>query len=393
MNEEDIIVPGDVELPVDPNAQTIGNEPVEITPPAPAEPEVEVKQESPESPETQAEEPEAEPAPQEEPVAEQVPQSSSTPEEPATEEPEPTPAPEPMQAEVTEADMFKFLSEKLGKEITDISDLTPEPVDPLANDPELKAIAEWRERTGRPISDWAKFQRDYNAMSDEQVAREYLQHEYQDFTAEEIELEMQQYLVSEDDFDERSSARKRLELKKKAHEARKFFNGFKQEFNEPLPAKLTPEQDQAVKYYQEAQAREEQVKKIQGINNENLDRAIREVETIPLSLDKDLSIDFKPPQEARQSLREYMNRPEWYNQDGTLNAKEVVKDSFFLQNREAILREAYQQGVSAGLAQLEKKTNNTTLDRKTADSGAQPSQSDIVVEGLEDFGGGGFQIG
>ena len=375
--DEDIVVPDGVELNIDPDT-VAGVEPnfQDITIP---EEQQQGSEESPEATPAEATEPVAEPAPAPEP------QSSVTDQPTEGPEPEPVGQPEPAPvAELSEEAVFKYLSETLGKEIKSFEDLVQPQANPLESDPDLKALAEWRERTGRPISDWAKFQKDYDAMSSEEVVREYLRYKYEDFTPEEIELEMQEYLPQEDDLD-REAARKQLNLKKLAADGRKELNKLRMELNEAVPAQLTPEQSQAIEFYKQALQAQEQQKKVAQVNDQNLSKEIEQFDTIPLALEDGLEITFKPAPEARKTLREYMARPDWYNQDGTLNAKEVVKDSFFLQNRDAIIKEVYKQGVAAGQAIIEKKTSNTTLDgRKTAD-GEAPRQSDIIIEGLEDM--------
>lgn len=370
-NNDEIEVPSDVEINVDTDAtEGVNPEFAEI------EPQVETPEQEPESPEAGQEDPKPEPeAPQPQPEAE-APEA-----EPSSLTDQPTNEPV---IEMDDEGVMKYLSEKLGKDITSLEDLNKPATDPLENDPELKAIAEWRERTGRPISDWSKYQRDFNELSNEDVAREYLQHKFPDLTPEEIQLEMEDYLPSEDDLD-REVAKKALNLKKLASEGRNQLNSLRMELDTPIPAKLSPEQAQAVEAYTEIQKQQEMQTQIAAKNDQNLSTAIESFDTIPLTLDKDVSIDFKPSQEAKKTLREYMNMPSWYNPDGTLNAQEVVRDSLFLQNRETIIQEAYKQGLSNGLAQIEKTTNNITLDGRQTSEGATPSTSDIEVEGLDDM--------
>ena len=57
--------------------------------------------------------------------------------------------------EVSEELILKRLSEKLGREVKSFDELT-ESKNPLDKDPYLKGLADWREKTGRPIEDWIK---------------------------------------------------------------------------------------------------------------------------------------------------------------------------------------------------------------------------------------------
>ena len=394
LNNDEIVVPEDVQIDIDTDAaQEVEPNYQEIQTPEPApeqeevvEPEAETQEATEDNPETTPDQGEETPTAEgQEPEAE-----SSLTDQPTEPEPDTAPA-EVQEVELSDESVMKYLSEKLGKELTSLDELNQKQPDPLENDPELKEIAEWRERTGRPISDWPKYQKDFDAMSNEDIAREYLQHKYPDLTPEEVQLELEDYLPTEDDFD-KDIAKKALSLKKLASDGRRELNTLRMELNNPLPTKLSPEQAQAVESYAQIQEQQKLQKEVATRNEQAIKQAVESFETIPLSLDKELSIEFKPPQEARQKLQEFMKMPNWYNPDGTLNAKEVVSDSFFLQNREAIIKEAYNQGVSNGLASIEKKTNNITLDSRQTQEGENPSKNDIEIEGLEDMLGTQMKI-
>ncbi len=64
--------------------------------------------------------------------------------------------PPPVDVAVSEEVMLKTLSEKLGREITSLDELTPTPTDPYGGDEKLKEIAEWRAKTNRPFEDYFK---------------------------------------------------------------------------------------------------------------------------------------------------------------------------------------------------------------------------------------------
>ena len=98
---------------------------------------------------------------------------------------------QPTVKEITEQDLFKALSEKLGKEVTSFEQLKQEPVqveNPLESDPVLKSLYEFRKTTGRPVEDFLKYNKDYSKVSDLEVVREYLTNEFPDLTNEEISL-------------------------------------------------------------------------------------------------------------------------------------------------------------------------------------------------------------
>jgi hypothetical protein len=383
-NQEDIILPEGVEMDINqdlvqetqPNFAEINTEPTEAqqeeTPEEPAaETEADLQVEDTATTEGVA----PEPVPEEE----QTPESSLPSEQPAeaVEEVE-TPQPE---AQLSEESVLQYLSEALGKPVESLDQLLPEPVDPLEGDEDLRALVEWRERTGRPLSDYVNYQKDYKSMSDQEVAREYLRHEFPDFSEEDIQLELQQYIPDEDDLD-REAALKKLNLKKLVMKGRRELDSLRLELGKPAPTKLTPEQEQAISFYQQSQEQQAKAQKIQEANSKNIQEGLKKVETLSLNLGDGKSIEFKPKPEARQKLQEFMQMPNWYNQDGTINGAEIVKDSFYLQNREAIHQEIYQQGVARGLEELESKVNNETISKPATQQGPT-DQNQIIIEGLD----------
>lgn len=313
--------------------------------------------------------------------------SSLTPQqEPVPSEPQPA-----TELEINDDAVTKYLSEKLGKEVTLESLLKgPEPVEnPLDSDPQLKEIYEWRKRTGRPLTDWAKYQKDYTTMSDIDVVRENLQYQYPEFTDEDIQMELSKYLPNADDLDAEKN-RKNFELKKLAIDSRRQLNTLKSEFDTPVQGQepaISPEVKSKLEFVDNYQKQLEESKKAKELYDSGVVSSITATNSIPLKLSEDMSIDFNIPQESKKGLQEYMKMNHWFNEDGTYNTDKVVQDSFWMQNKEAIIKLAFEQGVSKGLADDDKETRNITLDgaRQTIDKNQGADQ--IIVEGAENFTG------
>jgi hypothetical protein len=333
-------------------------------------------------------------------VEEPQPDSSlTTPqEEPEAPQPETQPevsTPEPAaEVEVTEEMILQSLSEKLGREINSFEDLTPEPAQVVEEDPYIKELKEWREKTGRPIEDWIKFQKDYDSMSSIDVAREYLQYRYPDLNNEELELELSRFTPDEDD-ESSDVTRKNLELKKLATDARKTLKELKSEFSTPVQSEttLSKEQQEAINFYNQYKEEYAKSQQVSEANAKGIQNQIQSLEKIPLQLDSDLSIDFVVPGDKKSKLGEFTNMDHWKNKDGSTNYSAVVSDYAFLQNKEAIIKLAYEQGVAKGKADDDKAQRNITLDaRQTADTGQGDTGDKIIVEGLDDYLGRGTKV-
>lgn len=281
--------------------------------------------------------------------------------------------------EVTEEMILKSLSEKLGKEVTSFDDLTQKQVE---LDPDIKAINEWKEKTGRPIEDFFKYQKDYSEVSDLDIAREILQIEYPTFTKEEINLELERFTPSEDDFDT-DAAKKSLELKKLAIKGRKTLESFKAELSEPSTSNLTPEVKQKLEFADNIQKQIESNKGQQKEYSDNILKTSLSTESMKLNLSDDLSIDFKISEDDRKAIPSLINEmPHWRNEDGGWNHKAVVDDAIKIKHFDKIVQLAYEQGLNSGTDNIIKDAKNSTLgDPKGVEQGVGKKKP--IIEGID----------
>lgn len=283
--------------------------------------------------------------------------------------------------ELTDDILFKTLSEKLGKDVTSFDELVSKPAE---IDPQVKALNEWKEKTGRPIEDYFRFQKDFSQASDLEVAREFLQIQYPTFTKDEIDLELEQFIVSDDDLDT-DEARKKLNLKKYAIEGRKTLESMRAELGEPSTDYLTPEVKEQVNFakqiQQEILANQEQQKQYA----KSISEAAMSTEAMKLNLSDELSIDFKVSEQDRQALPSFIDEmPHWRNEDGSWNHKSVVEDSIKIKYFDDILKLVFQQGVSSGTDDVVKQAKNSTLGSSSSAGANQPTgQTKPVIEGID----------
>lgn len=261
----------------------------------------------------------------------------------------------------TEDQLFKHLSDKLGKEVKSLDDLKHKEV---KIDPQVEALNQWKEKTGRPIEDFFKFNKDYSSVSDIEIAREALQLEYPTLTREDIELELStKFIQNEDDLDT-DIARKNLELKKYATKGRQALDQMKGDLGQPSDYVLTPEIRQEVEFAKEMKKQIEDNNLYQTSYNKGINNATNQTEIVPLRLSDDLSIDYKVSQEDKKSLQSFINEmPHWRNEDGSQNFQEIVKDSVKIKYFDNMVKLAYEQGLNAGKDQVVKDAKNITIDQ------------------------------
>jgi len=278
--------------------------------------------------------------------------------------PEPPVTPEPVvpqSAEVTEELLLTKLSEKLGRTVTNFDELTPKE----ANiDPELKQLQEWKEKTGLPLSEWSNYTRDFSKMGDMDIARETLAKQYPNFTKEELNYELQRFSYDENVDDESDKIKKSIELKKFAAEGRGKLEANRLELANSTPqAVLTQEQQDAIALAQQVRADNLTSTQKQDAYNIGITQASTSLEAIDLKLSDDLTIKYNIPVEVKKGLPKMVaEMPHWYNEDGTYNHSNVVKDVAKVTNFEAMVKAAFEQGKSVGAESRIKAGGNITID-------------------------------
>jgi hypothetical protein len=289
--------------------------------------------------------------------------------------------------EISEELHLKYLSEKLGREVKSFDELNKADLNPLDSDPYLKELAAWREKTGRPIEDWIKFQKDYTKVSDADVAREFLQLQYPELTQDEISLELsQKYLASEDDF-ENEAAIKNLELKKIASSGRKELSKLISDLGTPNPVNFTPEVQRDLDIAKQYKTQVQQNGIDDKAYNQNIVARATELQSIKLDLADGVSLDYKLPQGSDKSLVETIqNAPHWKNEDGSWNHQAVVRDTAIITNFESMLKLAFEQGKNSGADNIIKEAKNTTLDSRNGnDSAITNENKGAQIEGLDRY--------
>lgn len=291
-----------------------------------------------------------------------------------------------VKVEISDEQYLKYLSEKLGREVKSLDDLT-KTENPLDSDPYLKELAAWREKTGRPIEDWVKFQKDYAKVPDIDVAREFLQLEYPELTPEQIDLELNhKYLASEEDLDT-DVALKNLELKKLASKGRKELTKLVSDLGTLKTDNLAPEVKQDLEIAKQYKNLVKQNEAETAVYNQKISSKASELKSIKMDLAEGVSLDFKLPEGSSKKLvNTVQEAPHWKNADGSWNHDAIVKDAAIIANFDTMLKLAYEQGKNSGAEDIIKEANNTTLENRTQSSSALPQgEKGVQVEGLDNY--------
>lgn len=287
-----------------------------------------------------------------------------------------------------ESEVLKYLSEKLGKELNSLEDLNnKESQDTVEEiDPYIKELNEWRKKTNRPIEDWINYQKDFDSMSDLEIAKEALKLEYPNLTDAEIELEISSKFDSSDELlDDREKALRELELKKYSARGRQELNKLKSNFETPLEntVNLTQEQKADLEFARSVRDNIKQNEQALEEYNLNINKSIQGLTELPIDLG-DLTINYKVDDSSKKSIGDSINTmPHWKNEDGSWNYDNITKDAAIINDFDKIVKLVYEQGLNSGKDSLVDEINNTTLsNRNTLDKDLSNTE-DVKIEGLD----------
>jgi len=283
---------------------------------------------------------------------------------------------EPVKPEVTDELVLSYLKDK-GIEVQSFDELT-KPVAPVAEeDPYIKELKAWRERTNRPIEDWVKFQ-NLKTLKDDEVAREYLRQTYPDFTEAEINDELSEFLPNEYD-SETEANKKAREFKKLVIQGKKTLESLAVEFQQPnkqaLPVEVQKDLELLNQFKSEYSKSTENVKKYQS----GIESVAKAVTALPLKLSDQLSIDFKLTDVDKKELPTYISQmSHWRNEDGSDNHGAIVSDAIKIKYFDKIVGLIYEQGLNAGKEQLLNETSNVKI--QTRDNAVPTGEKSIKVD-------------
>lgn len=284
--------------------------------------------------------------------------------------------------------VFDYLSKLQGREIKSFEDLVVKETadNPLDSDPYMKELYEWRQKTGRTVEEYFEFQKDWDQENDLTVARKLLQTKYPDFDESEIDFEMRKITPTEDDYDDDLIAKK-IELKKLATEGRAEFKKLQANLGDPTEVRYSPEVQNDLDLAKAVKEDYEVNQQRLAEYGQSIVKASSELQTIPLRITDDLTINYSVSEDSRKSLPELMAAmPSWHNEDGSWNHKKVVEDGIKATHFDEIMKLATEQAYNAGLeAALKQGNNSTPVGSVPVSSQNINKPNEIQVEGEEDL--------
>jgi len=307
--------------------------------------------------------PEASPA---QPVQETTVETSSEPQENTT------PQAEDYSSQEIEGAVMSFLSEKLGRDITSLEDLSPvtEPATPL--DERVEAIAKFVQETGRSPQDWFTYQSlNPSEMDDVMAVRVNMATEYKDLSGQEIDLLMKsKYKLDADLHSEEEIQLSQLQLKIDAAESRKRIVDLRESYRAP-----------------EAQQQGQEPQSI--VDDEWISHMSREVDSLTgleFDLGQDKTFTFGLEDSYKSQLKDKNARLDEYfdayiRDDGSWDIDTLSSHRALVDNIDQIAQSLYRQGLSDGQRGLVEKAAN--VQASTPQQQNNNNNSDPVVDQLK----------
>ncbi len=312
--------------------------------------------------------PEAAPA---QPVQENTVETSPEPQE------DTTPQAEDYSSQEIEGAVMSFLSEKLGRDITSLEDLSPvtEPANPL--DERVEAIAKFVQETGRSPQDWFTYQSlNPSEMDDVMAVRVNMATEYKDLSGQEIDLLMKsKYKLDADLHSEEEIQLSQLQLKIDAAESRKRIVDLRESYRAP-----------------EAQQQGQEPQSI--IDDEWISHMSREVDSLTgleFDLGQDKTFTFGLEDNYKSQLKDKNARLDEYfdsyiRDDGSWDIDTLSSHRALVDNIDQIAQSLYRQGLSDGQRGLVEKAAN--VQANTPQQQNNNNDSDPVISQLKQIMGG-----
>ena len=280
---------------------------------------------------------------------------------------------ETVEQEATLADKIKDIPNKLKEQEEDVNNnqetnQLPENIDKLVK---------FMEETGGTLEDYVNLNKDYDSMDDTQLLREYYQQTKPHLSNDEIDFLIEDNFSYDEEVDEeRDIKRKKLLFKESIAEAKSNLNNLKGKYYEDLKlsSKLTPEQREAVEFYNDYKQDQESRSQIA-----EQQRSIFKEKTNELFTNEFKGFDFKVgDNKYRFKVKDVNSVKESQSDINTLVSKFVNESNemedaagyhkalFTAMNADAVANHFYEQGRADALKTQMAKSKNIDMNPRSS---------------------------
>lgn len=289
---------------------------------------------------------------------------------------------ETVEEEATLANKIKDIPNKLKEESEDVNNNQEAPELPE----NINKLIDFMKETGGSLEDYVNLNKDYDGMDDIAILREHYRQTKPHLSEDEISFLIEDSFSYDEDVDEeRDIRRKKLALKESIAEAKSNLTSLKGKYYDELKlsSKLTPEQREAVQFYNDYKQEQESTQKIA-----QQQRSIFEQKTNELFSDSFKGFEYKVGNNKYRFNVKDLNAvknnqsdinslvSKFVNENNEMaDAAGYHKALFTAMNADSIANHFYEQGKADAIKEQMAKSKNIDMDPRgtheavTTDSG------------------------
>ena len=277
-------------------------------------------------------------------------------------------------AELREEDVLSYIGKRYNKEISSIDELFTEREVSEDLPEDVSRYLKFKKETGRGFSDFAKANKNYEDLQDDQVLAEYYSLTEEDLDSEDIHYLMDEKFSYDEDVDDSSEIkRKSIAKKRELSKAKKYLNDFKEKYSTPLESsgkviseEIQKELDAYKKYIQESKTIEEANQKKNEYFSRKTDEVFNsEFKGFEFEIgDKKIGYSYGDAKEMKSKQMNLENLiGKYVGDDGLIvDAKGWHKALSAAMDPERFAQYFYEQGKSDGVDDISKKSKNINMN-------------------------------
>ena len=242
----------------------------------------------------------------------------------------------------------------------------------------IQKVVDFMQETGGSLDDYVRLNADYSSIDDQTLLREYYKQTKSHLDNDEINFLLEDKFSYDEEIDDnRDIKRKKLAYKEEVNEARKFLNSLKDKYYDEvkLNSNLTPDQQQAIEFYNTYNKQQEELSAVQQKQSEQFTNLTNQVFNEEFK-----GFDFKvgenkyrfkvnDVQQTKQVQSDIVNSFKTFLDENNMlkDAQGYHKALFAARNADTLANHFYEQGKADALRQLEAESKNINMDpRKTS---------------------------
>tara|TARA_R110001592_G_scaffold12437_1_gene59284 strand:+ start:250 stop:1410 length:1161 start_codon:yes stop_codon:yes gene_type:complete len=304
-------------------------------------------------------------------------------------------------SELSDEDVLSYIKKRYDKDITTVDELFAEKEANEELPEDVSAYLKYKKETGRGIEDFYNLQKDYSSMEDDSVLASYYSTTEEGLDAIDIQDIIEDKFSFDEELDEpKDVKKKKLAKKRELAKAKKFLNEQKDKYKIPLESSgggLSNNQQENLNayksYLEESKTIEEQTKKKYDYFLNKTDQVFNsEFKGFEFNVG-DNNITFKPGtseelKNVQSDVNNYINKF-MDKQTGLIaDPKGYHRSLAVAMNPEKFAQFFYDQGVSATVDNVSRKSKNINMDVRQSSQTITKDGMKIRAVGDTDSGSG-----